>query len=130
MTGRDAKPAFEAHSFLRAARQLGRPGWAAQCLHESLAVLRAVNARPDQVVTLSNVGLAYGRLAQYEESFRHYRQALQFAVGIGLRFEQARAHHGLGRCAAHEGDSEAAARHLQQESTIRQDLGVPAGSMD
>lgn len=89
--------------------------------------LDAVDLR---VEILNNMGGTHFAGANVEDSRRCHDEALQLAVGIGLRFEQARAYHGLGRCATHQDDSAAAARHLQQESIIWQDLGVPAGSTD
>lgn len=84
--------------------------------------VRAVDA---QAEILNNLGIAHFDDGDIDAGRRCHEDALRHATRTGLRYEVARSHRGLSRCAAHQRDHAEAARHAQHESAIWAQLGIP-----
>lgn len=76
----------------------------------------------DSLNGLAEVLLAEGRTG---EAGREYTAALGLATEIGLKFDQARAHDGLGRVHQLTDDLSQAREHWQQALALYIELGVP-----
>ena len=105
--------------------RLSRHDEALRQLDEARALSRQVSAvelYPEILNHTADALLAAGRTT---DSAATHRQALDEATTIGIRYEAARAHQGLARCAEKSGDAPGAAEHDALAAALWTELGVP-----
>ncbi|MGA9872312.1 MAG: tetratricopeptide repeat protein, partial [Rhodococcus sp. (in: high G+C Gram-positive bacteria)] len=109
--------------------RLGNHEKAKQHHHQALTLAR--NLAGTQLVAMTLNGLAETSAAAGEPADitrRHHLDALTAATDLGARYEQARAHAGLGDLHQRQGEHDKAIQHWQQALTTYRDLRAPKTS--
>ncbi|MGH3156420.1 MAG: tetratricopeptide repeat protein, partial [Streptosporangiaceae bacterium] len=103
----------------------GRYTEATDHLSQALALHRENADKAAEAETLNGLGDVFLATGQHRQACTQYTAALDLAGQIGRKYEQARAHDGLGR-AHHDLGDPVQARHHQQEALARYtELGDP-----
>lgn len=100
----------DAYDLFQQGREHMRKGMAAQA---TVALEKAKSREPDKASIREALGLAYFRIARYEEAEKEMRAALELSPVNDF------AHYVLGRCLEHRGEVAEANRHYKLASSLR-----------
>ena len=106
------------------ARQ-GLHGEAASHLRQALALRRGLGSRSGEADTLNSLGEVLLATSQPDRARHEHAAALGLATQTGDKYQQARAHHGLGHACHADCDPAGARSHWQQAFALFTELGTP-----
>lgn len=106
-------------------QRLGNYAAAADWLHRALNTARDAGDRQSEMTTLNNLGYTLERMGEYALAVSYAQLGLEYAQQSGSLYEQGRALDAIARCAAAQGDAQAAEANWQAALSIFVQEGVP-----
>jgi tetratricopeptide (TPR) repeat protein len=91
----------------------------------ALDLNQSVGGKAGEVETLNVFGAVYLEAGQPAQARGKHAAALRLGRELGERYEQARAHDGLGQCWFATGDRGQARQHWEQALALYTDMGTP-----
>jgi predicted ATPase len=107
--------------------RLSNYGKAKDLLRQSVAILRALDARAEMAFALNNLGNAAERLGEHAEARQLYQESLAICRELGDPWGIARALSNLGFIACQQGENREAQQLLEEALVIRRQIGDRAG---